>query len=226
MVNMRSLDQILAVFAPFECLNCHKEGGLLCHQCGLSTITRPPARCYACLRATAGALCPVCAAKTSLGSAWVATKYKGLSVQLIGRLKFARTQAAAPLIAKLMDERLPACPVGTVVVHVPTAPRRIRQRGYDQAQLIARELARCRQLPCYPLLKRQGNSRQLGANRQERHQQLQTAYYCPFPRRVAGRRILLIDDVITTGATVEAAAKVLMTAGATQVSAAAFAQKI
>jgi ComF family protein len=156
----------------------------------------------------------------------VAASYESIAAQLVSRLKFARTQAAAHLIAQIMDARLPATSVETVVVHIPTATQRVRQRGYDQAQLIAREFARCRQLPCQALLRRRGHTRQVGANRQERQEQLRTAFYCPRPERLVGRRILLIDDVLTTGATIEAAAKVCVDAGAEQVVAVLFAQKL
>ena len=162
---------------------------------------------------------------TSLGGIWVATAYTGLSVKVVARLKFARTQAAGPLIAQLMAARLPVTPVDTIVVHIPTAAQRIRQRGYDQAQLIARDFARCRRLPYQALLRRRGNTRQLGASRIQRQAQLQTAFYCPRPERLQGKRILLIDDVLTTGSTVEAAAKVCLDAGAAQVCAGVFAQK-
>ena len=226
MPNMWKVDQILQLFAPFECLGCHREGGLLCHQCGIEAIEVAPGCCYRCLRPTPSALCDDCRDRTRLCDVQVASSYTNLSVQLISRLKFARTQAAAQLIAKIMDNRLPPSAVDTIVVHVPTATQRVRQRGYDQAQLIAREFARYRRLPCQALLRRQGHSRQLGAGRQERRQQLEGAFYCPVPSKVSGRRILLIDDVLTTGATVEVAAKVLESAGAKEVSAALFAQKI
>ncbi len=125
-----------------------------------------------------------------------------------------------------MDHRLPANQINAIVVYIPTANRRVRERGYDQAQLIAREFAHRRRLPCQALLRRHGATRQLGASRQQRQQQLQTAFYCPYPQKVVGRSIILIDDVLTTGATIEAASRVLCQAGATNVTALLFAQKL
>jgi ComF family protein len=156
----------------------------------------------------------------------VASAYQGISTQLISRLKFSRTQAAASIIAKIIDSRLPSLSADTIVVHVPTANQRVRQRGYDQAQLIARELARYRGLPYQALLRRHGKTRQVGANRQERLVQLQKAYHCPYPARVERRKILLVDDVLTTGATIETASKVLKLHGASEVRAALFSQKV
>ncbi len=223
---MWKVDQVLQLFAPFECLNCRREGSLLCHRCGLDSVMAPPGRCYGCQNGINSAACSTCCQKVGLQSVWVATDYQGVAVQLIGRLKFARTQAAAALIARIMDNRLPAYPVETIVVHIPTAAQRVRQRGYDQAQLIAREFARYRQLPCQALLRRRGHSRQLGATRQERHEQLQGAFYCSNVQSVINKRVLLIDDVLTTGATIEAAARVMRSAGCREVSVALFAQKL
>lgn len=222
---MWKVDQILQIFAPFECLNCRREGGLLCHVCGLDVVGPPPDCCYRCLQIYRGVICNRCCASTLLKGVWVATSYEGVAAQLVSRLKFARTQAAARVIAQIMDARLPATSVETIVVHIPTAAQRVRQRGYDQAQLIAREFARCRQLPCQALLRRRGHTRQVGANRQQRQKQLRTAFYCPRPERLVGKQILLIDDVLTTGATIEAAAQICIETGAKAVVAATFAQK-
>jgi ComF family protein len=223
---MWKVDQILALFAPFECLSCGHEGSLLCHSCGLTALPASPKRCYRCLQPTSTALCPACQTKTELDAVQVAVEYKGVAVQLVARLKFSRTQAAAPLIARVMARNLSPSPVDTVVVHIPTANRRVRERGYDQAQLIAREFARCRRLPCQTLLRRCGSTRQVGANREQRTVQLASAFYCPNPNRVRGKRIVVVDDVLTTGATVEAATRVLRQAGAAEVKAVLFAQKL
>jgi len=222
---MWKVDQILALFAPFDCLACKKEGLLLCRECQ-KHVPLAPGVCYSCLSPTPTALCARCCSRVMLHSAWSATTYQGVSRQLVGRLKFSRTQAAAVIIAHIITQRLPALPADSVVVHVPTANQRVRQRGYDQAQLIARELARLQQLPYQALLRRYGNSRQVGANKSERRQQLRYAYYCPHPERVAGKNILLIDDVLTTGATLEAAATTLRRNEAKTISAVVFAQKI
>jgi ComF family protein len=121
-------------------------------------------------------------------------------------------------MGKLCEEIATDC----VIVHVPTTAKRTRQRGYDQAKLIAGELSRITGLPRFDCLARSGKARQVGASRAERLKQLQAAFRLKKP--VAGKHIVLIDDVVTTGATLEAAAKVLHVNGASSVHAIVFAQ--
>lgn len=109
-----------------------------------------------------------------------------------------------------------------MVGSVPTVPSHIRQRGYDHAGLLAKHLARVRQLPYASLLVRKTTDRQVGATRRQRHAQAIAAFGvktgAPIPRAV-----LLFDDVITTGSTIEAAARQLKNAGVETVYAAAIA---
>ncbi len=225
---MFGIEAVLRFIAPFDCVACGQEGELLCCGCQEVAIRPLPGSCYRCLAPVAGlAVCGVCRPRTPFEHVWVAAEYGGAARQAVQALKFARARSAAGLIAGIMHRRLPALPGGTLVVAVPTANRRIRERGYDQAELIARRLAKARRLPHQKLLRRHGHSRQVGATRAERHVQLQNAFsFAPRPGQPVPQHVLLIDDVLTTGATIEAAAAVLKKAGAKHISAALFAQKI
>lgn len=139
-------------------------------------------------------------------------------------LKFERAKAAAEDIARIMDENLPLLPEETVVVHLPTAANRIRARGYDQARLIARKLAKSRGLKHQDLLGRKGSIRQVGSSRKKRFKQLEGAFSIKDKSKVRGRNVLLIDDVLTTGASIESAARELQASGAKKIEAAVFAQ--
>jgi ComF family protein len=145
---------------------------------------------------------------------------------LIQRFKFHYAQGAAQPIARLMADTLPFFTRNTVIVHVPTATVRRRQRGFDHAELLAHQLARSLYLPRVTLLARLGQSRQVGAKRQQRQQQLSESFYPQKPYLIKGAHILLVDDITTTGATLEAAAKVLKQAGAKRIDAVVFAQKV
>jgi len=152
----------------------------------------------------------------------VRTPYDNVAKALIHHLKFDRAQAAAADIAETLIPLLPKADTW-VLCHIPTAPSRVRVRGYDQSQRIAQELSRRAGIPWAHLLARAHSVRQLGQNRAIRKEQISDAFRISSPQAVRGKHILLVDDVITTGATCEAAAKALHAAGAASVSAVVFA---
>ncbi|HSW81720.1 MAG TPA: phosphoribosyltransferase family protein [Candidatus Saccharimonas sp.] len=148
---------------------------------------------------------------------WPAALYEGNFERVIHLLKFERSRAAHIPLAAAMQAALPYD--DWLVVPLPTASRRMRQRGYDQAVLLAQAIAKARGLPTRLVLERVQSTRQLGSNRVQRQKQ-STKMFCMMPRaNVQGTKILLVDDVCTTGATLTAAARLLKQAGAAQIDA-------
>lgn len=218
------LEHFIAVIAPHTCAVCGVEGGLLCDWCVFDSIEPVPSRCYRCLRLSIQATtCGACRSKTPLESVWVRTLYDGAARRLLYALKFARAKMAARTIALLLDEAIPYIPEDMVITYIPTATRRVRIRGYDQTKLIAQELARLRGLRCKRLLIRHGQTRQVGATRAIRARQALQNYSAV--KTEGTTSVLLVDDILTTGATLESAAKILKNAGIRHVYSAAFAQK-
>lgn len=219
---MSLLDSLLATFAPHECLGCGREPGLLCGDCRL-LFGQLPERCYRCKKLSAGnRTCSSCRSSSALHTVQAVTAYEYIAKDLVWRLKFHGTQAAAREMARLMAPHLPAAEA--VLVHVPTASSRVRQRGYDQARLLTRELTCRNGLERASLLARIGQHHQVGASREQRITQLAGAFRAANAAKVRGMHIILVDDVLTTGATLEAAAKVLKAAGARRVDGLVFAQ--
>ena len=214
------LEQLIAWYAPHTCLGCGTEGALLCAAC-VHAIEPVADRCYRCHQLAArGRTCVACQRHSALYSVRAATTYAGSAKQLIGRLKFGGAQAAADGMARAMAALLPDEDV--LLVYLPTASSRIRRRGYDQAKLITRHLLRYtgkRSLAC---LARHGQQRQVGATREQRLKQLRESFTVIRP--VTGAHIVLIDDVTTTGASLEAAAAALKVAGAVRIEAVVFAR--
>jgi competence protein ComFC len=142
--------------------------------------------------------------------------------ELVRRLKFERTQAGAKNMAQLIANNA-LFEDKPLITYAPTAQTRVRLRGYDQAALIAKMLALYAGGTYVPLLVRIGDVRQVGQGRAARQQQMKGVFRAINTRLIKNKHILLIDDVLTTGSTCEAAARVLKDAGAKRVSAAVFA---
>lgn len=153
----------------------------------------------------------------------MAVAYSGLAKDLVWKLKFDGGQAAARPMALLMKKTLNFSP-DMLICPVPTATSRARSRGYDQAVLLARQLSQLTRLPYSACLSRVGHAHQVGADRKKRLAQLENAYLVKWPRSVQNANILLVDDVLTTGSTLETAAKALKNAGAARIDAITFAQ--
>ena len=205
--NMSIIDDLLSVLAPHSCLDCGIEGSLLCADCASKL---PVASDYG-------------DKYSALATVRAATNYSGVAKALVWQLKSNGAQAAAEIIATQMLKRFEPVP-DMLIMPVPTASGRVRHRGYDQAKLLARALARQAELPYLDCLIRVGQTHQVGASREQRLQQLQTAFRVRRHAAIKATRLLLVDDVTTTGATLELAASALKTAGAAQIEAIVFAQ--
>lgn len=140
--------------------------------------------------------------------------YEGAGRELLARLKYRNGRSVVPWLAEGMAG-LVAGAGADAVTWAPTSRARRRQRGFDQAEVLARAISRRLGLPCPAALVRAGGAPQTGRSREERRRGP------AFAARdgVAGARILLVDDVVTSGATLTAAATALRAAGARSVTA-------
>lgn len=215
-------DTLIAFFAPHECLGCNQEDALLCEAC-MRALPEARGCCFRCQRPQAQdrfTACDACSTASPLAGVWATTNYEHLAKDIVWRMKFERARAATKTIARTLQA--PPHTHKSIVVAVPTATSRMRRRGYDQAQLIAKHFARRYSLRPVPALARLGQQRQVGASGEQRRQQLQTAFRVTKP--VSGSHVILVDDVITSGATLEAAAGALRRAGVKRVDAVVFAR--
>lgn len=140
--------------------------------------------------------------------------------RLIAAFKYHHQLALTDLFADLMAARIAPDARPTVIIPVPLHPQRLRQRGYDQTLLLARALARLTGIACnaHALKRLRDTSMQKTLDRDARRDNLIGAFGCDGDTMV-GQHILLIDDVLTTGATLSVLSEVLLSAGAESVHA-------
>ncbi len=154
--------------------------------------------------------------------------YEGAVKEAIRRYKFAAAQAYAPAFGELVAERIYEELDGKydLMTWAPLAPDRLRERGYDQSRLIAENAAaRLRRGLVPTLKKRRGVSPQsLSGDEAGRRANITGAYRAADPASVAGKRVLIIDDIVTTGSTLSECAKTLLRAGAEEVMCATLAR--
>lgn len=205
------LNKLLNIVAPHYCYGCHKTGVPLCDNCKYDIIDEAFDACIVCASPSSVGICAEC--RTSYQKAWFVGDRSGVLEATIDALKFERVKSAADSLASLLDNRLPVLPTDTVIVPIPTLPSHIRRRGYDQTLLIAKRLATYRKLQCDQVLERRMHNVQRGANKKERFKQAERAFGV---RRKIDPNVpyVLIDDVVTTNATVRFGAQALLDAGA------------
>lgn len=177
-----------------------------------------------------GALCGACLADAPPYVARAPFAYAGAARAAVLALKHGDRQHLAPMMATHMRRAAGALVDGATLVPVPLHRWRLWRRGYNQAADLARALSRLTGAPLAvdALVRRKATAPSQGMNRSERRDNLRGAFAVPPARRaqVAGRRILLVDDVLTTGATAAACARALRRAGAASVGLVSFARVV
>lgn len=145
--------------------------------------------------------------------------YEGVLRELIHLYKYARIKTLARPLGDLLAAALPRDQEFDAVVPVPLHWRRQWKRGFNQSELLARTIARRTGIPVVNALRRsQATMTQAGLSNTNRRRNVASAFRCKQAGAVAGKRILLIDDVMTTGSTAAACARVLKGAGARKVA--------
>lgn len=193
----------------------------LCAACG--RVCRPEAAlCTRCARRLAAAEPLEGAGAPGLDRAWSAAPHEGVARDLVAALKFRRLLPVAELMADRIQWLAPASLLSGTIVPVPTAPLRSALRGFDPAAEMAAALAQSTELPVSPCLARRGGGRQVGKRRAQR---------IGHPPRIhtrgeVPRSVLLIDDVLTTGATLSACARALRSAGSVRIAAITFTRRL
>jgi ComF family protein len=221
------LAELTALFIPPQCATCGRPltaaNELLCGNCRRALPWLRGPRCDRCALPTPCHPCP--ARRAAFERSWAPVAHSGPARAAVQALKFRGALPLAELMAAQIAASAPrALLEADAIVPVPPARERARRRGFDPAALIARELARRTRLPLSPSLRRVGPApRQLGAAARDRRQagRIRVRAVRPPPARA-----LLVDDVHTTGATLDACARELRYSGAARVAAVTYSRTL
>ncbi|MBL7126037.1 MAG: ComF family protein [Dehalococcoidales bacterium] len=209
------------IFPPY-CVGCGREGAFICPACRQSLPRIIPPICPRCGRPhSSGVLCPDCIRwQASIDGIRSPFRFEGVMREAIHKLKYQNLRALAASLAGMLQEYLIASPLDIdVLVPVPLHRKRLRERGYNQASLLAKELGKLINTPVVDdVLIRQRHTppQARTATIEERTHNIADAFACR-GNGLRGRRVLLLDDVATSGTTLDACATVLKASGVASV---------
>ncbi|MFC1913767.1 ComF family protein [Chloroflexota bacterium] len=212
----------LDLFFPRCCVGCGREGDFICGSCRQSLSRIEPPLCPRCGRPQSdGILCPSCtgwqAKIDGIRSPYI---FDGVMRQAVYQLKYRNLRALVKPLAELLHDYLTAnlIPI-QVLVPVPLHEKRLRERGYNQSELLARELGKLTGLPVVTdCLTRQRYAlpQARTVNVEERRDNVASAFACGNDK-LQNRQVLLIDDVATSGSTLDSCATALKATDASSV---------
>jgi ComF family protein len=227
----RILGRMASLVVPPLCVSCREpelSGAAVCAGCRRRLVALRDPRCERCGApvVTPASRCPECRGRRpAFRTAWSAFAYESTARALVAALKSRGATPAARFMAGEIASRAPPGVLAGTLVPVPAHPERHRRHGMNQAACIATALGRATGLPAASPLSRESGSRaQVGLARRERLANARGSV--SVRRRIALERVVLVDDVYTTGATLDACARALAQAGAGEVAAVTFARAV
>ena len=215
-----TLDMVL----PIHCLGCGRQGDIICSACVPVLAPLDSPFCDICAAPGVVGLCRNCRDQqrtASIHLSGIRSPYlmEGLLREAIHCFKYRNYRVAAPCFGRMMANYLADNPLpGNVLVPVPLHSRKLRERGYNQAELLAAEIGKITGLPVEKgLLARTRNTAPQVRTADANLRRANTAGAFACQQNLAGAACILVDDVCTTGSTLDACAEALAKAGATQV---------
>lgn len=219
------------MFFPKRCVGCGHEGEFICLSCR-HTIGRIYAPvCPLCGRPQAsGVLCPSCinweAAITGIRAPF---RFNGVIREAVHQLKYHNLREISGLLAVFLNDYLNRYPISCdILVPVPLHPKRLRERGYNQSGLLARELSKLNGIPVSEscLIRSIHSFSQAKTSSVRERLKNVSGIFAVKNDALRNKRVLLIDDVSTSGATLNECARALMSGGAASVWGLALAREI
>jgi ComF family protein len=230
-MHSRLWSRLVSAVVPPLCAVCREpelDDRPLCPECSARLVPLCDPRCRRCGAPLPhdAARCPECRGRTlAFEGAWSAFAYEGVARDVVAALKSRGAVALAGLIADEIALRATPGILAGTLVPVPAHPERHRRHGFNHARAIADPLGRAASLPVADVLRRGHAPTQVGLERRARLESVHGSVRVRAGARLPAR-VVLVDDVYTTGATLDACASVLRDSGTWQVAAVTFARAL
>lgn len=220
---------ILDLFFPKFCLNCSKEGSYLCQDCFSLIDILEKQYCPFCVQPRIvidGETCNHCRRSKHLSGLYCAASYNNFIIKkLINQFKYEPyiKELAKPLTSLIIAHLIYLNKLSNfndfLLIPVPLYKKKLKQRGFNQTEEIAKELLKNLKIPFFnnALIKTKQTPAQVELKKEEREENIKGVFICQKPEIVQGRKILLVDDIFTTGSTMEECNRVLKDAGAKEI---------
>lgn len=225
-------DFLLDILFPKFCLNCGKEGDYLCQDCFSLIDISERQYCPFCPPAGGqkvvldGKTCPHCRKSKRLDGLYCPVSYNHFIVKkMINQFKYEPyiKELSKPLSSLIITHLLNLNKLSIFnnfsLIPVPLHKKKLKQRGFNQAEEIIKELSKILKIPFFNdvLVKIKQTPAQVELEKEEREKSIKGAFLCQKPEIIKKKKILLVDDIFTTGSTIEECAKVLKESGAKEV---------
>ena len=214
-------ERVIEFLLPSRCIGCGKEGEFLCASCRRALPALLPPLCERCNNPlTWEGRCTSCQRWQLVADGLRSPfRFEGVLREGILQLKYYHCKALAEPLAQLLVDYLirEPLPIDTIVP-VPLHPRRLRQRGYNQSSLLAKKVGSALGVSVIEdcLYRLRDTPTQTKATAEDRRANMRAAFAC-WESQLSGKRVLVIDDVCTTGATLDACAVALKASGVASV---------
>lgn len=223
-VKTTMIDSLLNFISPHRCSSCGEIGSILCESCKHDIISEPFLDCVLCtVPCGKRGVCDGCARVTGIEQAWCVAERQGGLKNLLDGYKFESKRAASTACVELLDAVIPALPPDITVVSIPSAPSTVRARGFDHMGRIAEGFVAQRSLRRAKPLERASPVTLHFLSAAQRKKLGPTLFR--MSENSVPEQILLLDDIVTTGTTFRAAAKLLRGAGVKKIYLAAIARQ-
>ena len=226
------LSSLVNIIYPKSCLICNRPlkdaaaDEILCVNCYDDIKINRPTFCNRCGRHimpkhTAAMICPECRRRNlALDRAFSACRYEGVTKELIHKFKYEDKyyldSVLSKILIKFVKEYNIPIELFDLVVPIPLHKSRLREREFNQAKLLAQHLSSrfSLELSCNNLYRKRNNRRQTELTNKERWANIKDTFSIKYPNQFKDKYVLLVDDVMTTGATCSEAADLIKQAGA------------